>query len=234
MHESRTHEFQTHESHAMSPVPQRPTNPGFLLAACLALVLAACASVPPQPPAVDDPVLRATFEAAQQDREQRLRADADWSLAGRIAASNAGRGGSGRIEWQQDGTGFEVSISAPVTRQSWRLEGGRGHAVLEGAEGGARHGTDARLLLLEATGWDVPVHAFPAWMRGLRAEQLGPAAIDYGVDGLPLYIEQDGWRIEYLWPATDGVQEALPRRMEATRGEARVRLVADAWSGVGE
>lgn len=220
----------------MNPAPSNtgPSTPRFLVAACLALVLAACASIPPQPPAVDDPVLRATFEAAQQDREKRMRTDANWALAGRIAATNAGRGGSGRIEWQQDGASFEVSISAPVTRQSWRLGGGRGQAVLEGVEGGARHGADARLLLLEATGWDVPIHAFPAWMRGLRAERLGRAAIDYGVDGLPLYIEQDGWRIEYLWPATDGVQEALPRRMEATRGEARVRLVADEWSGVAE
>lgn len=205
---------------------------------CAALVLAACASAPPRPPAVQDPALRAAYEAAQQEREQALRADSEWSLRGRIAASNAGRGGSGRLDWQQQGQAFQVSISAPVTRQTWRLAGGDGAALLEGVEGGPRQGFDARLLLLEATGWDVPMQALPAWIRGLREPALGPARIEYGIDGLPLYMEQDGWRIQYHWPqAGDAAGAAvagpvLPRRVEASRGEARVRLVVDEWVGI--
>lgn len=205
-----------------------------LAAATVALVLlAGCATAPPRPPAVADPALRERFEAAQLQREQRLGADGDWSLSGRIAVSNAGRGGSGRLEWRQDGEAFEVSVSAPVTRQSWRLGGSPSQALLEGVEGGPRHGHDAQLLLLEATGWDVPLHALPAWMRGLRAPGLGPARIDYaGEAGLPLYIEQDGWRIEYDWSLDDSGLPPLPSRVQATRGEARVRLVIDEWSGM--
>lgn len=204
------------------------------VAACAAVLLAACASVPPRPAAVGDPALRATFELAQQHREQALRADGEWSLGGRIAVSNAGRGGSGRLEWRQHGEVFEVSVSAPVTRQSWRLGGGRGQAVLEGLEGGARHGPDAQRLLLEATGWDVPLHALPAWVRGLRAEGLGPARVDYGANGLPLFIEQDGWRIEYAWTQEPATTRSLPERIDATRDQARVKLVVDEWSGAAE
>lgn len=211
----------------------------LLTTLCATLVLAACASVPPRPPAVQDPALRASYEAAQQQREQVLRADAEWSISGRIAASNAGRGGSGRLDWQQHGEAFQVSIRAPVTGQGWRLAGGGvGGAVLEGVEGGPRRGFDARLLLLEATGWDVPLQALPAWIRGLREPALGPARIEYGTDGLPLYMEQDGWRVQYHWPlAGEGAGPAasgpvLPRRVEASRGEARVRLVVDEWVGV--
>lgn len=209
-------------------------NPRVLAAALLAAaLLGGCATAPPRPHVVVDPALLDRFEIAQQDREQRLRADTGWALSGRIAVSNAGRGGSGRLEWRQDGDAFEVSVSAPVTRQSWRLGGGPAHALLEGVEGGPRRGHDAQLLLLEATGWDVPLRALPAWMRGLRAPGLGPARIGYaGEAGLPLYIEQDGWRIEYDWPPGAGVPPALPSRVQATRGEARVRLVIDEWSGV--
>ena len=209
----------------------------LLPALCAASLLAACASAPPpRAPAVEDPALRTAYEAAQRAREQALSADAEWSLSGRIAASNAGRGGSGRLDWQQRGDGFEVSVSAPVTRQGWRLSGGPGGAVLEGVEGGPRQGPDAHTLLLATTGWDVPVRAFPSWMRGLREPALGAARIEYGTDGLPRFMEQGGWHIQYHWPAgpEDGAPagQVLPRRIEASRGEARVRLVVDEWVGI--
>lgn len=209
----------------------------LLAALCVASLFAACASAPPpRAPAVEDPALRARFEAAQQAREQALAADTEWSLGGRIAALNAGRGGSGRLDWQQRRDGFEVSVSAPVTRQGWRLSAGPDGALLEGVEGGPRRGFDARMLLLEATGWDVPLRALPAWIRGLREPALGPARIEYGTDGLPRYMEQDGWRIQYHWPPATGdgtrAGPVLPDRVEATRGEARVRLVVDEWMGV--
>lgn len=209
----------------------------LLAALCAMSLFAACATAPPRAPAVEDPALRAAYEAAQQAREQALSGDTDWTLSGRIAVSNAGRGGSGRLDWEQQGEGFQVSVSAPVTRQGWRLSAGPDGAMLEGVEGGPRHGFDARILLLEATGWDVPLRALPAWIRGLRESALGPARIEYGTDGLPRYMEQDGWRIQYHWPAApaDGARATpvLPDRVEATRGEARVRLVVDQWMGIG-
>src|SRR3970282_570297 len=98
-------------------------------------------------------------ETNQVAREAQLRLQPEWALVGRIAVTSAGNGGSGRIGWRQDGERFEVALSAPVTRQSWRLHGDPGGAHLEGLEGGPRSGADARLLLLEATGWDIPVTA---------------------------------------------------------------------------
>nr|MBA2238325.1 outer membrane lipoprotein LolB [Lysobacter sp.] len=155
----------------------------------------------------------------------------EWSMAGRIAVATDGKGGSGRIEWRQSGPRFEVSLSAPVTRQSWRLTGTPDGALLEGLEGGPRHGTDARALLLQATGWDIPVVALSDWVRGLRAPGLDPAEIVYGADGLPLRIRQGGWQIEYTWPSADAaVGPGLrPLRVDARRDTARVRLIVDEW-----
>jgi len=206
------------------------------MAAALAALLAACAAPPARPDLT--PAQKAAAEDAQTVREQALRADGEWSLAGRIAVSNQGKGGSGRIEWHQDGARYLVSLSAPVTRQSWRLSGDRDHALLEGLDGGPRSGSDARLLLLQATGWDIPVAALAEWVRGARAQALGPARLEYGAGGLPWRIEQGGWRIEYVWPEPDPGAEplagaatpALPSRLEATRGEATVKLIVDEWN----
>lgn len=201
--------------------------------ATLALLLAACAAAPVRPDLT--PAQVAAAEAAQTQREQALRTQQDWSLVGRIAVSNRGNGGSGRIEWTQDGPRYRVALSAPVTRQGWRLTGDPGHALLEGLDGGPRRGQDARLLLLRATGWDIPVLALSEWVRGARAQALGPARITYGANGLPWSIEQGGWLIEYEWPDLDPAAPAtnlrLPSRLDATRGEATVKLLVDEWGG---
>ena len=88
------------------------------------LLLAACAgrTIRPAPPsAAVEPAAIAAAEAAQARRVAWLDAHPQWTLAGRIAISNAGKGGSGRIDWTQHADGSTVSLSAPVTRQSWRM-----------------------------------------------------------------------------------------------------------------
>ncbi|MDQ3287785.1 MAG: lipoprotein insertase outer membrane protein LolB [Pseudomonadota bacterium] len=202
----------------------------FVVGLALPLVLAACAGRTVRPDLPDDQI--AAAEARQVARESLLRMQPDWSMSGRIAVATDGRGGSGKIEWHQSGQSFEVSLSAPVTRQSWRLTGAPGDALLEGLEGGVRHGDDARSLLLQATGWDIPVVALSDWVRGLRAPGLGSAEIVYGADGLPSRIDQGGWQIQYTWPAADATAAPLlrPLRIDARRDAARVRLVVDDWA----
>lgn len=197
-------------------------------AALAAALLAACAGPGLRPDAPDATVVPAA-DAAQREaaRAARVRAAAQWSLSGRIAVSNAGKGGSGRIEWNQRGADYEVALSAPVTRQSWRLRGGAGGARLEGLDGGPREGADAAALLFQATGWDIPVDALGDWLRGLPAGAGDGARILPGADGRPQSIAQDGWTIAYQWPAAGD----LPTRLDARRDAAQVRLIVDQWQG---
>src|SRR3546814_4826297 len=68
----------------------------------------------------------AAATATLQAREQRLKALPALSFSGRVALSGGSRGGgTGRIEWQQAGDRYRVTLSAPVSRQSWRLSGDR-------------------------------------------------------------------------------------------------------------
>jgi len=200
-----------------------------LLAAAL---LSACVSTGTRPaaPAVTGPV-SAEARQAEATRQAWLRAHPDWSFQGRAAISKGRNGGSGRVDWRQDGRDYRIQLSAPVTRQSWVLtgEGATGRARLEGVEGGPRGGGDAEELLLQATGWRIPVDGLPAWVRGLVDE--GQAGLVRDAEGRPAVLEQAGWRVEYQdwFPAQDG-RPALPRRIEARSGDAKVRLLLDQWS----
>lgn len=197
----------------------------FLAPAALVLALAGCVSQPARPPVV--PVDRAQAEAADRERAQLTQ----WSLSGRIAVSNGSQGGSGRIDWQQTGGRYAVSLSAPVTRQSWRLSGDADGARLEGVEGGPRESGNVEAMLYETTGWDIPVRALAEWVRGVGAVpgEFGEARVVYGEGGRPARLEQAGWVIDYTQWQEAG-QPVLPARLVATRGQAKVRLIIDQWS----
>ena len=198
------------------------------IVACLSL-LAGCATT--LPVAELPPEQHAAALQHQAARERVLAGVADWALSGRIALTNDGRGGSGRIDWRQRDVWSEVALAAPITRQSWRLETGPGGARLEGLEGGTRVGPDASLLLRAATGWEIPVGSLASWVRGARDPAAGPATLEFGADGRLARMQQDGWRLEFgNWTPQPGLGIELPGRIEAERGEARVRLVVDAWT----
>ncbi|TXK65143.1 lipoprotein insertase outer membrane protein LolB [Alkalisalibacterium limincola] len=201
-------------------------NPHLRLALSLLplMLLLACVRAPVRIDA-DDALL-----AGQQVREATLERQGAWTLVGRIAVSDGQDGGSGRIQWAQDGERFDIRLSAPVSRQSWRLSGQPGAARLEGLEGGPLDGPDAEALLYEATGWLIPLADMARWARGMRGD--GVARVSFDERGLPSLIEQAGWAIEYRdW--VDAGDPRLPRRVFAERGQARVRLQVERWEATG-
>ena len=199
--------------------------PIVLLAALLAVLLAACATQPVRAPLADD-----AASELQQQREAALAPDRDWELQGRVAVSGGREGGSASIQWRQQGQDFDVWLRAPVTRQSWRLQRQGTDVRLEGLKGGPRQGSDAEMLLFEATGWTIPIDALASWVRGLRAHPQQATGLHYSADGHLLGFVEDGWTIRYeLWGQGSPLQ-SMPMRLSAERGPSRVKLVVDAWA----
>lgn len=212
---------------------------GVALGCCF--LVAGCVTVPDRKDvAIGD--LSTTAEAAamqaQQARERRLQALPALAFSGRVALSGGSRGGgTGRIEWRQSADHYEVTLSAPVSRQSWRLSGDGSAATIEGIKGGPRSDNDVMRLLREATGLEIPVGALAAWAGGTRADEaaFGPARLEFTADGQLARIEQDGWTIDYLGWREEDLGDGqpplpVPDRINAGRGEAKVRLAIDAWS----
>jgi outer membrane lipoprotein LolB len=184
----------------------------------LSALLVACA---PLPTRTD----RQSSLERQAAREAALANISDWSFAGRIAVSQSGNGGSGRIQWRQHGEDFDISLSAPITKQTWRLRRTGGRVLLEGLPGGAREGADAEALLAEATGWRIPIAVMADWVRGARAR--GAAELEFAADGLPATLRQEGWTVTYRgWTQQAPV---LPTKVFADSGDARVRLAVEQW-----
>lgn len=198
----------------------------FFACASLALLLAACAA---QKPRELPQVSTEQAENLQVQRQHALYDQNIWSFTGRIAISNGKNAGSGRIEWVNSDEFLSIEMSAPVTRQSWRLDVDESEVRIEGLEGGTRRGTDIEQLLREATGWSIPVTALGDWVRGFRAPEPAPTVVRYDASGRLSHLEQGGWAIDYRWPETASPGPEMPKRVDAVKGEAKVKLVVDEW-----
>ena len=89
-----------------------------------------------------------------------------------------------------------------------------------------REGADAEALLLEATGWRIPLDAMAAWVRGVRA--AGPAD---GRVRRRLACRRSSCSRAGRWSIAVGPRRsgAPCRRVFARQGEASVRLVVEHW-----
>lgn len=167
--------------------------------------------------------------AAQAAREAQLARRTHWALSAHIFVSDGGdNSGSGDLDWKQAGEHYDFTLRAP-TGKTWKLSGDTGHALLEGVEPQPISGSDPERLLRERLGWEVPVADLSAWVRGMRRPPEQRAALEFNEQYLPAMLEQDGWRIEYRdWFADK--TPPVPRRLFASRGEARVKMSIDSWS----
>ena len=118
-------------------------------------------------------------------------------------------------------TRYDVSLSAPVTRQSWRLSGDAAGARLEGLEGGPREGADAEATAARSHRLGHPGARAVGLGARRRAptRRFGAAQMEFGADGRLARIEQAGWTIDYARLATGGRAgvASLPGRLEATQ-----------------
>ena len=198
---------------------------GYAIA--IAMLMSGCAmqSARPTLPAVTTP----DAQARQAARAEALATHQQWSLQGRVGLSNGHNGGSGRIDWHQ-GLTTVIELSAPVTRQSWRLTAGEDFAQLDGLEGGTRKGNDPESLLRDATGFVIPVAALASWVRGAAAATLPSPTLRFAPDGHLSQLQQGGWTMDYSdWRMQPALGIELPHRLNASQGDARVRLVIDQW-----
>lgn len=165
--------------------------------------------------------------AAQDRREQFLLRHTEWALKGRLAISGPSDSGSGSLDWVQRGEWFRFTVSAPVSGKTWTLTGDATHAELTGLGDRTHDATDAASLLARELGWTVPVAELAYWVRGVRAP--GPAEMVFGSNGLPSEFVQSGWKIEYR-DYEVGQEPVMPRRIFASKGDYKVRLVVQQWN----
>lgn len=192
------------------------------LAAGLGLALVACAG---HSPTLPDQESRAV---AYAHRASQLEAFARWSLTARLGLDDGQDGGSGRLQWGVDGPSSTLDFRGTLGRGAWRLALDRDGATLSRADGSVVHDPSVSELIRRESGLMIPVGSLHWWVRGL-ARPGAERRLELDASGLPAELHQDGWMIRYDRYMEEG-EMLLPRKLVATRGEYRVKLVISRWA----
>jgi outer membrane lipoprotein LolB len=196
----------------------------------LALVLfaGACASVPDRPPAADR-------DAAWSARRRQLETRIHWAMQGRVALRTRDEGWQASLAWTREADRHEIDLSGPLGSGRLRLSHDRNGAQLRDSANKVLRAADAEQLLMQATGWRLPVDGLNFWVLGLPAPG-NTGAQDIDAWGRLKTLRQSGWDIEFLGYVPCGDTE-LPSKLFMHREQLdsagsetlEVRLVIDRW-----
>ena len=189
-----------------------PRPPRGLFCALLAgMLLAACAPLQTVP------------ETAAVARQ----ANAQFELEGRLSATDGERAASGQIQWQHTPTTDNWTASTPLGQILAQLHSTPAGAELVLADGQRHQAPSANTLLPQLLGTEIPLEPLADWVQASPGAGAEVRATD--VHGRPVLVIDQGWRIDYA-EYHDTSASALPRRLEISRGETRLRLVIDRWT----
>ncbi|HRP25409.1 MAG TPA: lipoprotein insertase outer membrane protein LolB [Thauera sp.] len=200
----------------MSPQPasagaRRRRRRSLLVAAGACCVLAACAPLTP---------MGDTAAASRSALPAFL-------LEGRLSASDGQQAATGRVEWQHTPGADSLTLVTPLGQVAARLDSDAGGARLVSADGRRLEAASADLLLPQVLGIEVPVARLALWVQAAPDDSAEVRLRD--AHGRPALLVDHGWRIDYQSYADDSPQ-ALPARLDISRGDARLRLVIDSWT----
>lgn len=182
----------------------------FLAGLLAVLLLAGCATTP---------LLERGQSAAALD---------GWQLMGRVSLTRGEEGWHASLNWQQQGEHFYLKISGPLGQGGFQLNGDDRGVVLVDADGKTFAAEDADVLLLQVTGWQLPITGLRYWIRGLPAPGAGEAQTRKDDSGRLNRLVQAGWTINYnRYQIVDDI--SLPDKLQLLRDDIAVRIVVDKW-----
>lgn len=183
---------------------------GWPLRAALALAVAACASVPPVPPA-------AVVAGA----------DAPFAIDGRMSARHGKDAIAIAFTWTHAPPRDELVVSNPMGQTVAELSGDSSaqRVELRTADGRREEASDWPALTERALGVALPVGAMASWTQG-RPRTGTPHTVEADAFGRALVLRQDGCEIVYAYP-----DDAAPRpsRLTVACFELDMRVVIDRW-----
>ncbi|MEO8467340.1 MAG: lipoprotein insertase outer membrane protein LolB [Gammaproteobacteria bacterium] len=193
----------------------------WLLPAIAVLLLPACAQLP-----------IGSDHLSYDARRAALATVDTWDMRGRLAVDTGGRAFQGSFDWHQHADELDLAVRGPLGAGILRVAGTPSSMTFT-ARGETRTLTDPEAELSALLGWWLPVGSLHAWLLGLTDANFR-ASSENGADGTLAAFEQRQWRVTFptyqlatVAGRTPGV--LVPKRIDLTHGELKLRLTIDDW-----
>ncbi len=174
-----------------------------------AIVLAACAGVPPSGPgSAPEP-------------------SAPFALDGRLSARRAGEAFTGNFTWHHVPPRDELVLTTPLGQTIAEITGDAELPRLEvrTSDGVRSEAADWATLTQRTFGIPLPVISLAAWIRGIPRAGA-PYMIERDEAGRTSVLRQEGWEIVYGYAEGPG---AVPNKLRLTYPDIDIRVIVDRW-----
>jgi len=195
-------------------------NTRVILVASL-LALSGCASLPGTAPT------GAPDEAAWQLRRTQLEKLADWELQGRVGIINGKDGGSGSMDWKQQGDVLAFSFRGPFGAGSLQVQGDANALWVRSSRGDDFITTDPEQDFSRRLRIPLPVLSMRYWMLGLP-DPTAPFTKSVDAQGHLVTLAQRGWQVDYQDYASFKGYD-LPTRLLIERASVRIKIAVNNW-----
>jgi outer membrane lipoprotein LolB len=157
---------------------------------------------------------------------------ADFQLRGKLGVLDGGESFSARFVWRQHGAGFTIDLWGPLGQGRIRLAGDDERLAVVDGKGVTISEGDHGQVMYAHLGWTLPLQVLPDWVLGEPGAGALSQQPEYDPAGHLVAFEQLDWTIAYAQHrkivGDQGVRW-LPRKITASKGEYRVRLVISEW-----
>lgn len=190
----------------------------YLLVFFLAL-LSACTHLPRSEP------LEAEI---WESRRGRLEAIQHWRLRARIGVVTETQSGSADLQWEQRGKEFTLKVTGAFGRGLIAIEGDADSVSLRAGKGEKLSAASAEELILQQTGWRIPVSGLRHWMLGRPSGLYADEDYTLDVTGRIDRLQGGDWEVEYRrYGSYEGYQ--LPDRLRMENAQVKIRLAVIDW-----
>ena len=193
-----------------------------LLLSVMLLVLSSCSVFQrPEP---------ATIPLSSNLREQQLLAMQQFTLQASVGIKTPADSISGNLRWQQqDNAQYQARLSNGLGISLFELTDSALGSTIS-IKGETYHAADTSTLLLQLSGWSMPLHDMPLWLRGLPGSKGRNIRRDE-FDRVTAFELTDStgivWQLQYQRFFPDSL--ALPQRVLLKSSDSQIKIVIRSW-----
>lgn len=186
----------------------------------IALLLSACATIP-----ADDIV--PNKKLTWSERQKELTTIKKWQVTGAIGLTTPKKAYSASINWQQAGLAYNMRLFGPLGAGQIKLIGTPNKVTMSTADNKHYSSSNAQTLLLQRTGWHLPVENLIYWIKGIPVPGVD-ASKTFDAFNRLTDMKQDGWHIQFKrYTSSNGVN--LPNKIFLSNRSFKVKLVIKRW-----
>lgn len=163
-------------------------------------------------------------------RQQQLLAMQQFTLQASVSIKTPADSVSGNLNWQQfNANQYHSRLSNFLGISLFELSQGAQGSEIQ-LKGETYRGVDSSSLLLQLSGWSMPLADMPLWLRGLPGNNSQNVELDELGRVIAFNLTDSTgivWRLQYQRFFTDAL--ALPKRLLLSSDDTEIKLVIRSW-----